>query len=107
MIGGGVPKNFMQDTVVAPTVLGIEAEDAQVRRPDHGGRRARRRLLVGSTLKEANSWGKVDTAIEQMVFAEATLVLPLMVSDAWHRGAWKQRVARQYNKLLASSAARA
>ena len=42
-----------------------------------------------STLKEAASWGKVQTTHEQMVFAEATTVVPLIASDAYHRGAWK------------------
>ena len=32
----------------------------------------------GSTLVEASSWGKVDTVFEQMVFAEATLAVPLI-----------------------------
>ena len=44
-----------------------------------------------STLKEASSWGKVDVAKEQMVFAEATSVLPLIASDAYHRQKWKDR----------------
>ena len=35
-----------------------------------------------STLREASSWGKVDTTYEQTVFAEATSVLPLLASDA-------------------------
>ena len=39
-----------------------------------------------STLKEASSWGKVDVTKEQMVFAEATSVLPLIASDAYHKG---------------------
>ena len=37
-----------------------------------------------STLKEASSWGKVDVSKEQMVFAEAASVLPLIASDAYH-----------------------
>ena len=44
-----------------------------------------------STLKEACSWGKVSVALEQMVYAEATTVVPLIMSDAYHRGAWKNR----------------
>ena len=43
-----------------------------------------------STLKEASSWGKVDISKEQMVFAEATSVLPLIASDAFHRQNWKK-----------------
>jgi deoxyhypusine synthase len=54
-----------------------------------------------STLKEACSWGKVDTALEQMVFAEAGSVLPLMISDAYHRGHWKERKKRNFSKLFA------
>ena len=47
-----------------------------------------------STLQEAASWGKVSTVHEQMVFAEATSVAPLIVSDVYHRGAWKKREPR-------------
>ncbi|MFN7401902.1 MAG: deoxyhypusine synthase family protein, partial [Alphaproteobacteria bacterium] len=54
-----------------------------------------------STLKEACSWGKVDTALEQMVFAEAGSVLPLLASDAYHRGHWKTRARRKFAKLFA------
>ena len=43
------------------------------------------------TLKEASSWGKVDTVYEQMVFSEATLAVPLIVGYAYHKGGWKQR----------------
>jgi len=53
-----------------------------------------------STLKEASSWGKVDTAYEQMVYAEATSVLPLMISYAFHRGDWKNRIKREWAKLF-------
>ena len=56
--------------------------------------------LSGSTLKEANSWGKVDLGAEQMVYAEATLALPLIAGYAWHRGAWKSRAARNYAQFL-------
>jgi deoxyhypusine synthase len=54
-----------------------------------------------STLKEASSWGKVDTTFEQMVYAEATSVLPLIASDAYHRGYWKKRAKRNFAKLFA------
>ena len=53
-----------------------------------------------STLKEASSWGKVDTSKEQMVFAEATSVLPLIASDAYHRQSWKNRERRNFQKLF-------
>ncbi len=45
--------------------------------------------LSSSTLKEACSWGKVDTIYEQMVFSEATLALPLIAGYACHKGGWK------------------
>jgi len=60
--------------------------------------------LSGSTLKEANSWGKVDQGAEQMVYAEATLALPLIAGYAWHKDAWKNRAVRNYSKLLDQSA---
>ena len=42
MIGGGVPKNFAQDIVVAADILGHEASDAQICHPGDGGGRAGR-----------------------------------------------------------------
>ena len=53
-----------------------------------------------STLKEASSWGKVDTTKEQMVFAEATSVMPLIASDAYHRMNWKKRARRNFSNLF-------
>ena len=53
-----------------------------------------------STLKEASSWGKVDTNKEQMVFAEATSVLPLIASNAYHTGAWKNRDRKNFSKIF-------
>jgi len=94
MVGGGVPKNFVQDTVVAaemldqPTSMHKYAVQITVADQRDGG-------LSGSTLREASSWGKVDTAREQMVFAEATLALPLIAGYAYHRGVWKLRTSRR------------
>ncbi|MEI8011382.1 MAG: deoxyhypusine synthase, partial [Candidatus Omnitrophota bacterium] len=45
--------------------------------------------------------GKVDTVFEQMVYAEATSVLPLIVSYAYHNANWKARKPRQFAKLYA------
>jgi len=56
--------------------------------------------LSGSTLKEATSWGKVDTGYEQMVYAEATSVLPLIVSYAYHKRDWENRAKRQWTKIF-------
>ena len=99
MIGGGVPKNYVQDTVVCAELLGRDAEmhkyAVQITVAD-----VRDGACSSSTLKEACSWGKVDTTYEQMVFAEATSVLPLLASDAYHRGYWKKRKARNFSKLF-------
>ncbi|MBI3289545.1 MAG: deoxyhypusine synthase family protein, partial [Elusimicrobia bacterium] len=51
-------------------------------------------------LREACSWGKVDTVDEQMVFAEATLALPILASYGFHKGSWKKRRERRFNALL-------
>ncbi|MES2001755.1 MAG: deoxyhypusine synthase [Pseudomonadota bacterium] len=100
MIGGGVPKNFTQDTVVCAEILGhhdveVHKYAIQITVAD-----VRDGACSSSTLQEAASWGKVSTALEQMVFAEATSVLPLLASDAWHRGAWKTRAKRAFAKLF-------
>lgn len=99
MIGGGVPKNYVQDTVVCAEILGRDVEmhkyAVQITVAD-----SRDGACSSSTLKEACSWGKVDTAFEQMVYAEATSVLPLLASDAYHRGHWKKRKERRFSKLF-------
>jgi deoxyhypusine synthase len=106
LIGGGVPKNFIQDTVVAGEVLGqsvpMHKYAVQITVADE-----RDGALSGSTLKEACSWGKVDTTYEQMVFAEATLAMPLIVGYAYHKGAWKGRRARRYADFLETASPRA
>jgi deoxyhypusine synthase len=35
-----------------------------------------------------------------MVFIEATIGFPLIAGHAWHKGAWKNRRAREFSKLL-------
>lgn len=99
MMGGGVPKNFAQDIVVAAEMLQEEVSmhkyAIQVTVADE-----RDGALSGSTLKEACSWGKVDTTYEQMVFCEATIALPLLAAYAYQRGAWKNRKARQCANLF-------
>jgi deoxyhypusine synthase len=99
MIGGGVPKNFVQDTVVCAELLGKKVDmhkyAVQITVAD-----TRDGACSSSTLKEASSWGKVDVSKEQMVFAEATSVLPLIASDAYHRKHWKDRTKREYSKIF-------
>jgi deoxyhypusine synthase len=99
MIGGGVPKNFIQDTVICAEVLGKDvpmhkyAIQVTVADPRDGA-------CSSSTLKEASSWGKVDTVFEKMVFAEATTVVPLIAGYAYHKGDWKKRKKYEWAKML-------
>jgi deoxyhypusine synthase len=99
IVGGGVPKNFAQDTVICAEVLGKTAEmhkyAVQITVAD-----ARDGACSGSTLKEARSWGKVGNDYEQMVYAEATCVLPLIVSYVYHMRNWETRYQRQWNKIF-------
>ena len=99
MIGGGVPKNFIQDTVICAELLGKEVDmhkyAIQITVAD-----SRDGACSSSTLKEASSWGKVDINKEQMVFAEATSVLPLIASNAYHVGEWKNRERKNFSKIF-------
>jgi len=102
MIGGGVPKNFIQDTVICAEVLGKEvpmhkyAVQITVADPRDGA-------CSSSTLKEASSWGKVDTVYETMVYAEATSVIPLIISYVYHRKDWKKRKKYRWSRLFDKS----
>ncbi len=100
MVGGGVPKNFAQDTVVCAEILGHDDVEMHKYAVQITVADVRDGACSSSTLKEAASWGKVSTAYEQMVFAEATSVAPLIVSDAYHRGHWKSREPRRWAKLF-------
>ena len=99
MVGGGVPKNFVQDTVVCAELLGKEVAmhkyAIQITVAD-----TRDGACSSSTLKEASSWGKVDITKEQMVFAEATSVLPLIVSDAFHHKYWEKREPKNFTNIF-------
>jgi deoxyhypusine synthase len=104
MIGGGVPKNFTQDIVVAADILEGKAEmhkyAIQVTVADQ-----RDGALSGSTLKEASSWGKVETTFEQMVYCEATIGMPLIAGYAYHKGSWKARKPKEFQKLFTAEKA--
>lgn len=106
MIGGGVPKNYAQDIVVAADILLQE---------DHGEHEypamhkyavqitiadVRDGALSSSTLKEASSWGKVDTTFEQMVYSEATIAMPLIVGYAYHKKGWEGRKFKRFAELF-------
>ena len=99
MIGGGVPKNFVQDIVVATEILEKEAPmhkyAIQITVADE-----RDGALSGSTLKEASSWGKVETTYEQMLYAEATLAFPIIAGYGYHKQNWKKRTEKKLNQLF-------
>ena len=99
MIGGGVPKNFAQDTVVCAECLGVEVPmhqyAVQITVAD-----VRDGACSSSTLKEASSWGKVETTYEQMVYAEATTVVPLIFSYIYHNVDLKGRKRYAWAKML-------
>ncbi len=99
MVGGGVPKNFAQDTVICAEMLGHEVPmhqyAVQITVAD-----VRDGACSSSTLKEAASWGKVDTVHEQMVYAEASTVIPLIASYVYHQGSWRNRAPRAWSRYL-------
>ncbi|MDR2131439.1 MAG: deoxyhypusine synthase [Odoribacteraceae bacterium] len=99
MVGGGVPKNFTQDTVVCAEILGHEVPmhkyAIQVTVAD-----VRDGACSSSTLKEACSWGKVDVTYEQMVYAEGTTVIPLIASYVYHGNEWKKRDYKRWAHLF-------
>ncbi len=111
MLGGGVPKNFAQDIVVAAELLN-ERKGGKAR-GDIGMHKyaiqmtvadSRDGALSGSTLREACSWGKVDVVYEQMVFGELSALFPLLASDALHRGSWKKRKAFKFADMFEKGA---
>ncbi len=79
LVGGGVPKNYIfQSMLMTP-----EGFDYAVQltgdRPDLGG-------LSGATLEEAKSWGKLTgEATSQTVYGDATINLPLIVAATLER----------------------
>ncbi|VVB94069.1 putative deoxyhypusine synthase [uncultured archaeon] len=76
IIGGGVPKNFiLQSMLVTPRSFDY-AIQLTMDRPETGG-------LSGATLDEARSWGKVgENARAVTVYSDATITLPIIVAAA-------------------------
>ena len=83
-IGGGTPKNFIQQTQVTLSCMGKAKEghfyaiqiitDA----PHWGG-------LSGCTLEEAQSWGKISMDARKVsCYCDATIALPLLVEGLAH-----------------------
>ncbi len=78
-VGGGVPKNFiLQSMLMTPKAFSY-AVQLTGDRPDLGG-------LSGATLDEARSWGKVDEDAKTVtVYGDATITLPLIIASAMER----------------------
>ncbi|MFI5417620.1 MAG: deoxyhypusine synthase family protein [Candidatus Lutacidiplasmatales archaeon] len=92
-IGGGTPKNWINDGIVmANYAFGREGEGhyyaLQITTdvPHWGG-------LSGSTLDEAQSWGKISrTATRAMAHLDASIGLPLLAGALWdRRKSWQPR----------------
>lgn len=79
LVGGGVPKNYiLQSMLVTPRDFNY-AVQLTTDRPDAGG-------LSGATLDEALSWGKLaEDARYMTVYGDATITLPLLVAAARSR----------------------
>ncbi|MDD1719301.1 MAG: deoxyhypusine synthase, partial [Methanoregulaceae archaeon] len=79
LVGGGVPKNFILQSMLM-TPKGFDyAVQLTGDRPDLGG-------LSGATLDEAKSWGKISEGAESVtVYGDATITLPLLVAAVMER----------------------
>jgi deoxyhypusine synthase len=95
-VAGGVPKNYINDAIVTSYVFG---------EPDHGHRYALQVTtavtadggLSGSTLDEAESWGKVKSgASRAMAWLEPTVSLPLLATAAIQEQLAKGRTRLHY-----------
>ncbi|MBI4115273.1 MAG: deoxyhypusine synthase family protein [Candidatus Omnitrophica bacterium] len=90
-VAGGVPKNYINDSVVMGYIFGCDtgghkyAIQVTTDVPHWGG-------LSGSTLSEARSWGKVNKKANfAMAFVEPSVSLPLLTSYALQKKLYKNR----------------
>jgi len=102
IVGGGVPKNYSQDSVVMAEMLGYNVDKhkfgIQISTADQrdGG-------LSGSTLREAISWGKNDKNMEDvMIWGEASVFFPLLVGYIFNKMKNKNRKGRNLSKVFDS-----
>jgi deoxyhypusine synthase len=79
LVGGGVPKNFILQSMLMTENGFSYAIQLTGDRPDLGG-------LSGATLDEARSWGKItEEARAVTVYGDATITLPLLVAAVMER----------------------
>ena len=85
-VGGGVPKNFIMQSMQFCPNSASYAIQITMDRPEPGG-------LSGATLREAMSWGKVnENAKYSTVIADATIALPIIL--------WYLKKSRSYQQNL-------
>jgi len=98
-VGGGTPKNFIQQTEVTNMVLGREAEGHRyaiqfvVDAPHWGG-------LSGCTFEEAISWGKIAVDAKRVtVVSDAAIALPIVAASVLtrRRRAKKRRAPKLFS----------
>ena len=96
-IGGGVPKNYIQQTEVIAETLGYDrgghhyAIQITTDAPQWGG-------LSGCTFEEAQSWGKVNRdATKAVAYVEASIGLSLMAGYILQKKLWKGRKRLRYD----------
>jgi deoxyhypusine synthase len=79
VVGGGVPKNYVLQTMLTVPDAYDYAVQLTMDSSDTGG-------LSGATLDEARSWGKLEKDARNVtVVADATITLPLVVAAARER----------------------
>jgi deoxyhypusine synthase len=79
LVGGGVPKNFILQSMLMTPHGFAYAVQLTGDRPDLGG-------LSGATLDEARSWGKItEQAKAVTVYGDATITLPILVAAVLER----------------------
>ena len=95
-ISGGVPKNYINDSIVMSYIFGLDtgghkyALQVTTDAPHWGG-------LGGSTLSEATSWGKVSKkATHEMAFIETSVALPMLYGYALQKGSAEGRTRLRY-----------
>lgn len=96
-IGGGVPKNFIQQTEVIASILGMDigGHDYAIQytsdAPHWGG-------LSGCTFDEAVSWGKIAAQAKKVqVFVDATIALPIVTQALHEKCKGLERIPPTYN----------
>ncbi|MFX0104833.1 MAG: deoxyhypusine synthase family protein, partial [Candidatus Hodarchaeota archaeon] len=73
IVGGGVPKNFIMQSLQFCPNSATYAIQITMDRPEPGG-------ASGATLREAISWGKINEKAKfSTIISDATIVLPLIL----------------------------